>query len=81
MRDNDDQPHKYMLQGVVYFGSSHLVSHIVDDNLYVWFNDGIATKRKYIREKVLQELTPSDLHSLTIGHSLYHSCFVLYRKN
>ena len=35
MRDNDDQPHKYMLQGVVYFGSSHLVSHIVDDNLDV----------------------------------------------
>ena len=35
IRDTDDQPHKYMLQGVAYFGSSHFVSHIVDDNLDV----------------------------------------------
>ena len=33
IKDNEGQPHKYMLQGVVYFGSSHFVSHIVDDNL------------------------------------------------
>ena len=60
IRDNDDQPHKYMLQGVVYFGSSHFVSCIVDDNLDAWFNDGIATKRKYIREKVLWEFRTSE---------------------
>ncbi|KLO03886.1 hypothetical protein SCHPADRAFT_809224, partial [Schizopora paradoxa] len=57
LRDNDDQSHRYTLQGIVYFASSHFVSRIVDHNCDVWYNDGIVTKRKYVREKALREFT------------------------
>ncbi len=81
LQDNEDHQHAYILQGIVYFGGAHFVSRIIDTNYDVWYNDGITTQRRYIKEKPFREFSNSDLHSLSIGQATFHSCFVVYRKN
>lgn len=81
LSDSVNHTHTYCLQGIVYFGGAHFVSRIVDSNWDVWYNDGIVTQRRYIKEKPLREFSKPDLHFLKIGNTVYHSCFALYRKN
>ena len=81
LHDNEDIPHTYILQGIVYFGGSHFVSRIVDKNCDVWYNDGIATEREYIREKSIREFSSAEIHSITINRTIYHSSYAIYRKD
>ena len=78
--DNEDIHHQYVLQGLVYYGASHFVSRIIDSNSDVWYNDGIKTQRRYVKEKPLREFSNSEIHSLKIGVDIYHSCFAVYTK-
>jgi len=80
IQDHDEVNHAYQLRGLVYFGGSHFVSRIIDDNYDVWFNDGIITRRKYIKEKALRQFTNEELHYLTINHAVYNSCYAVYAK-
>jgi hypothetical protein len=34
---------RYELKGIIYFGSGHFVSQIVDQGTHVWYHDGIET--------------------------------------
>ncbi len=81
LKDDNDHQYSYNLQGIVYFGGAHFVSRIIDTNFDVWYNDGISTKRKYIKEMPLREFSKTKLHYLKIGNSIFHSCFAVYSKN
>ncbi|KLO03835.1 hypothetical protein SCHPADRAFT_841268 [Schizopora paradoxa] len=78
--DNEDHQHEYVLQGMVYFGVAHFVSRIIDSNSDVWYNDGIRTQRRYVKEKPLREFSNSEIHALTIGRDKFNSCFAVYSK-
>ncbi|KLO03740.1 hypothetical protein SCHPADRAFT_841314, partial [Schizopora paradoxa] len=80
LTDNEDNKHEYVLQGMVYFGVAHFVSRIIDSNSDVWYNCGIRTERRYVKEKPLREFSNSEIHTLNIGRDKFNSCFAVYSK-
>ena len=45
----------YKLCGIVYFGHSHYIAHVITENNMVWFHDGITTGHDLIYEGMLND--------------------------
>ncbi|KAF8891013.1 hypothetical protein BD779DRAFT_1401571, partial [Infundibulicybe gibba] len=47
--------HKFILRGIVYFGSSHFTSRILTEEGMLWYHDGINTGKNTECEGPLSE--------------------------
>ncbi|KAF8585375.1 hypothetical protein K439DRAFT_1343599 [Ramaria rubella] len=49
------------LVGIIYFGSDHFTTRIIDHQGPVWFHDGIATGRTCVYDGPFNEISKQDL--------------------
>ena len=52
----DDIHFQFKLTGIIYNGQNHFVCRIIDDTGIVWYNDGIATGQRCLKEGYLPDV-------------------------
>jgi hypothetical protein len=55
------------LRGVVYYGSHHYTSRIIDNEGHVWFHDGMITGKDMHSQGAAAKLKPKDFSSCNSG--------------
>ena len=60
----DVDGHEYSLCGLIYFGSFHFVSRIVDLNGMIWYNDGIQTGSVCLEEGNIENMSSKYLRRI-----------------
>ncbi|KAI0092920.1 hypothetical protein BDY19DRAFT_883196 [Irpex rosettiformis] len=59
---------KYKLIGIIYYGSMHFTSRIIDSSGSIWYHDGIETASTCIYEGNIVNMNPKDLTSTKHAH-------------
>ncbi|KAK0493391.1 hypothetical protein EDD18DRAFT_1333771 [Armillaria luteobubalina] len=64
----------YRLGGIVYFGERHYTAQYIDTNLDVWYNDGIALRRRALLEGRLVDIDLMTDHARKARDQFIYIC-------
>ncbi|KAF8333781.1 hypothetical protein F5887DRAFT_893062 [Amanita rubescens] len=53
----DNEEHRYVLRGIIYFSNYHFTSRIIYENGMTWFHDGIATGDNLIYDGMIDTIS------------------------